>query len=128
MAALGNQIIRYAQEDKQKAWSNVTRLANIDKRISGTNDKVNGPRSWGKTVCQTVAMVWQELDTPGLLEMDRIMERCKLFQRMELPVHCLPISISSPQEIATKIEYVACLCIIDNHGQLPEPIGILNLM
>ena len=73
-------------------------------------------------------MVWQELDTPGLSDMDRVMEHCELFQRMELPVHRLPISIFSPQEIATKIEYVACLCIIDNHGRLPEPVGILNLM
>jgi hypothetical protein len=45
-----------------------------------------------------------------------------------VPVHCLPISIFSPQEIAAKIEYVARLCITDNHGRLPEPIGILNLM
>jgi hypothetical protein len=128
MAALGDQIIRYAQEDKRKAWSYVTRLANIDKRISGTNDKVNGSRGWEETVCKTIVMVWQEPDTPGLSDMDRVVERCKLFQQMELPVHCLPISIFSPQEIATKIEYVARLCVIDNHGQLPEPIGILNLM
>jgi hypothetical protein len=128
MAALGDWIIRYAQEDQQQAWSYVTRLADIDRRISGTNDKVNGSRGWEKTVCKTVAMVWQEPDTPGILDMDRVMKRCKLFQRMKLPVQCLPISIFSPQEIATKTEYVARLYIIDNHGQLPEPIGILNLM
>ncbi|KAG7529712.1 hypothetical protein FFLO_05473 [Filobasidium floriforme] len=67
--------------------------------------------------------------------MDRILDRCEFFQRMERAplfsedyVHRLPISIFSPQEIAIKIEYVARLCIIDNHGRLPEPIGILNLM
>jgi hypothetical protein len=128
MAALGDQIIRYAQEDKRKAWSYVTCLANIDKRISGTNEEVNNSRGWEETVCKTIVMVWQEPDTPGLSDMDRVVEQRKLFQRMELPVHRLPISIFSPQEIATKIEYVARLCIIDNHGQLTEPIGILNLM
>jgi hypothetical protein len=109
-------------------WSYVTCLADIDRRISGTNDKFNGSRGWNKAICETVAMVWQEPDTPGLLDMDRVLKQCKLSQRIEVPVHCLPISIFSPQEIATKIEYVARLCIIDNHGRLPEPIGILNLM
>ncbi|KAG7527996.1 hypothetical protein FFLO_06470 [Filobasidium floriforme] len=73
-------------------------------------------------------MVWQEPDTPGLLDMNRVMKRCKLFQQMKLPVQLLSISILSPQEIATKIEYVACLCIIDKHGRLPEAVGILDLM
>jgi ABC-type antimicrobial peptide transport system ATPase subunit len=80
MAALGDQIIRYAQEDKWKVGSYVTRLANIDRRISGTNDKFDGSRGWDKVVCKTVAMVWQEPDTPGLLDMDRVLEQCKLFQ------------------------------------------------
>jgi len=137
MAALGDRIIRYAREDKRKVWSYVTRLADIDKRISGTNDKVNGPRNWEKTICETVGStaVWQKPETPGLLDMDRVLERCEFFQRLELDplfstdyIHRLPISYFSPREIASKIEYVARLCIIDNHGRLPEPIGILNLM
>jgi hypothetical protein len=57
MAALGDQIIRYAQEDKRKVWSYVTCLANIDKRISGTNDKINGSRGWEETNCKTIVMV-----------------------------------------------------------------------
>lgn len=129
MAALGDRVLRYAREDEQKAWSYLVGLANAETTDSGANAKGSGDRKQGDR--GDVA----DVRIPSPEEIDRLLDRCELFRRLERvpassPEHLprLPIGMFSSGEIKTKVEYVARLCILDNHGRLPEPVGLIEMM
>jgi hypothetical protein len=129
MAALGDRILRYAREDEQKALSYLVGLANAETTDSGANANGSGDRKQGDRGNAANGHI------PSPEEIDRLLDRCELFRRLERvpassPEHLprLPIGMFSPGEIKSKVEYVARLCILDNHGRLPEPVGLIEMM
>lgn len=129
MAALGDRVLRYAREDEQKALSYLIGLANAETTNSGANTNGSGDREQGDR--GDVA----DVHIPSPEQIDRLLDRCELFRRLERvpassPEHIprLPIGMFSPGEIKSKVEYVARLCILDNHGRLPEPVGLIEML
>lgn len=129
MAALGDRVLRYAREDEQKALSYLVGLANAEKTNSAVNANGSGDREQGDR--GNVA----DRHIPSPEQIDRFLDRCELFRRLERvpassPEHLphLPIGMFSPGEIKSKVEYVARLCILDNHERLPEPVGLIEMM